>query len=292
MSELGEPSPRHGDVDRRVLNFVVEHLVGRGYSPTLREIAAGCGLRGLSVARGSVGRLVAGGVLHHEAGQTRGLQLVATPGDAIDRRTQAEAGRQGLAVLELFALMEHGYYPYLCHAAALAPDLASAQEWLELVHVRVRQLSAVQDALLRARAGGPPEHAGADARDATTSWTALRNHCETVTTWEGWLAIEQYETDLILTRRFPTCDLPASGVAAVALEGNIETARLGRAVVGRAIARSQIRDRHFGERVAAERQRIDAVYRSIGPLLDRIWPAPPSTTFDADHPSPSQHGAA
>ncbi|WP_162941873.1 LexA family protein [Desertimonas flava] len=280
-------------VDRRVLSFIAEHLAGYGYAPTLREIATACGLRGVSMARSSIARLVAAGALDQQRGQARGLTLPVPASDdqtAFIRRRDVE--RESLAVLELFALMEQGYYPYLCRAAALAPDLATAQDWLELVHARIRQLSALQDALLRARGDFDREITTRASRHAAAAWSALRRHCEAVSSWEGWLAIEQYETDVILARRFPTCDVAAAGIAAVVLEGNLDTARLGRAVVERALARGSVRDPQLVVRVARERARIEAVYADIGPLLDDIWPATPPPSTAGLTAIPPRSGAA
>lgn len=60
----------------RVLACIVSAIAGRGYPPSLREIAAQCGLAGASSAQYAVDQLVAKGRIRRVPGKARALRVV------------------------------------------------------------------------------------------------------------------------------------------------------------------------------------------------------------------------
>ena len=58
-----------------VLEFVQNYIESAGYSPTLQEIAHGCGLSSKGLVRYHIGKLVRAGKLARQSNAPRGLAL-------------------------------------------------------------------------------------------------------------------------------------------------------------------------------------------------------------------------
>ena len=69
--------PVHSPTKRQqeILDIIDRHIVERGYPPTLREIAAETGVRGISAIKGHIDRLVSKGLLVRK----RGARSLALP---------------------------------------------------------------------------------------------------------------------------------------------------------------------------------------------------------------------
>lgn len=61
---------------KEVLNFVIQHMSEKGYSPTIREIAIGVGLKSSSTAAGHVERLAKQGVIAFKPNSSRSITVV------------------------------------------------------------------------------------------------------------------------------------------------------------------------------------------------------------------------
>jgi repressor LexA len=61
---------------RQILEYIRSHLAEKGYAPTVRAIAAHFGIRSPNGARGHLVALERKGLLRHQRGQARTLQLV------------------------------------------------------------------------------------------------------------------------------------------------------------------------------------------------------------------------
>lgn len=59
-----------------VLNFILRHMSEKGYSPTIREIAVGVGLKSSSTAAGHVERLAKQGVINFKPNSSRSITVV------------------------------------------------------------------------------------------------------------------------------------------------------------------------------------------------------------------------
>lgn len=74
--------PRHldglsGDPRRdAILDFITAYHADRGYSPTVREIAAGVGLRGPAAAEYHLAILEAGGCIARTPGIARSIRVI------------------------------------------------------------------------------------------------------------------------------------------------------------------------------------------------------------------------
>ena len=69
------PIPSPTKRQQEILDIIDRHIVERGYPPTLREIAAETGIRGISAIKGHIDRLVSKGLLVRE----RGARSLALP---------------------------------------------------------------------------------------------------------------------------------------------------------------------------------------------------------------------
>jgi repressor LexA len=72
--------PRISYRTRAVLDYVAEYIAATGYSPTVREIAAGCSLTSTSVASYHLRLLERGGYLTRAPGMPRTIRLVEQRG--------------------------------------------------------------------------------------------------------------------------------------------------------------------------------------------------------------------
>ena len=75
---------------KSVYDYVRRYIEANGYSPTHREITAGCGLSSVSRAHTQVHRLVKAGKLTVRPGQRRNIGLVDDP-DGRQARRMAKA---------------------------------------------------------------------------------------------------------------------------------------------------------------------------------------------------------
>lgn len=62
--------------ERKVLEFITQYIKRRGYSPTLQEIAEGCGLRSPATVHEHIWYLIRKGYLKKTEGVSRSLELV------------------------------------------------------------------------------------------------------------------------------------------------------------------------------------------------------------------------
>lgn len=62
-----------------ILNFIKRHVQEKGYSPSIRDISVGCGIKSHSSVHGTVGRMVQKGLLTRITGAHRSLHAVAQP---------------------------------------------------------------------------------------------------------------------------------------------------------------------------------------------------------------------
>jgi len=69
------PVPSPTKRQQEILDIIDRHIVERGYPPTLREIAAETGIRGISAIKGHIDRLVSKGLLVRK----RGARSLALP---------------------------------------------------------------------------------------------------------------------------------------------------------------------------------------------------------------------
>ncbi|MFZ5748238.1 MAG: LexA family protein [Pseudomonadota bacterium] len=85
-------------LDLAVLDYVRTHIERTGVAPTIREIGAAVGKRGIRVIYDSLDRLVAAGKLERARQRTRGLSLVDAPDLTIatTEALKAELGRRGV----------------------------------------------------------------------------------------------------------------------------------------------------------------------------------------------------
>lgn len=258
--------PEQG-VDRRVLSFVVESITQLGYAPTLREIQAGCALRSLRGAQESLVRLERHGLLRSTPGRARSLEIV--------RPAQSLPSLDANALLRFFSVTTHGFYPYVCRAAALAPSRPAAEGWLNLVMDRLRHLAAIDAAIARQESVQGVIRADAIGLvDAV--WKRYDEFLPTLSSWIDWVVMEEYSADLVLSRGFEDLSIPTQGTAATVLEGQFEIAAAGRRFVADELARLATNaadlDR-FDLDVGSARRRVAEFYRSISEPLDRIWVA-------------------
>ncbi|HEU65943.1 MAG TPA: repressor LexA [Chloroflexi bacterium] len=61
----------------RIINFVTEFLRHRGYPPTIRDIAAGCGISSTSVVAYNLNKLEQAGYIRRYSDISRGIQFLA-----------------------------------------------------------------------------------------------------------------------------------------------------------------------------------------------------------------------
>jgi repressor LexA len=67
-----------------ILAFITKHNDEKGYSPTIREIQLGVGLRSSSTVQGHIERLVKKGLLISQPGVTRTIKLVEQRENTLD----------------------------------------------------------------------------------------------------------------------------------------------------------------------------------------------------------------
>ena len=77
-------SPKQG----RIINFVTEFLHDKGYPPTIRDIAAGCGISSTSVVAYNLDKLEQAGYIRRHSDISRGIQFL----------TPQESGRKSVRV--------------------------------------------------------------------------------------------------------------------------------------------------------------------------------------------------
>jgi repressor LexA len=77
-------SPKQG----RIINFVTEFLHDKGYPPTIRDIAAGCGISSTSVVAYNLDKLAQAGYIRRHSDISRGIQFL----------TPQENGRKSVRV--------------------------------------------------------------------------------------------------------------------------------------------------------------------------------------------------
>ncbi|MGC4950967.1 winged helix-turn-helix transcriptional regulator [Streptomyces sp. DT224] len=63
------------EIERRILEFIRSEIADKGEAPSIREIAAGVGLRSPSTVAYHLGRLEEGGYLRRERGRNRAVRL-------------------------------------------------------------------------------------------------------------------------------------------------------------------------------------------------------------------------
>jgi repressor LexA len=61
----------------RIINFVAAFLHDKGYPPTIRDIAAGCGLSSTSVVAYNLNKLQQSGYIHRHSDISRGIEVLA-----------------------------------------------------------------------------------------------------------------------------------------------------------------------------------------------------------------------
>lgn len=85
-------------LDLAVLDYVRTHIERTGVAPTIREIGAAVGKRGIQSIYNSLDRLVWSGKLERAVNRTRGLSLVGAPDLTIatTEALKAELGRRGV----------------------------------------------------------------------------------------------------------------------------------------------------------------------------------------------------
>jgi hypothetical protein len=261
--DTGRVRRGHDELDVRVLSFVMEFLATWGYSPSLREIQAGCGLGSLRTAQGCIARLEQRGELLREPGRGRALRLAGP----------AASTRLGVDVvpLHLFTVLGEGLYPWLCTAAALAPTRPSAEGWLQFVLGQVRQVDAIRQALERARRLAElPEQA---VEDVAAIWRRVETHVRGIEDWLGWVTQEEYWTEDLFDGGVPDRGGQARPEPSMVLRGNLETGRRSRQFVREELARlaalAPDRDR-FAGRLAAARLRAGQVYAGVEAQRDRV----------------------
>jgi len=62
----------------RIINFVTEFLHDKGYPPTVRDIAAGCGLSSTSVVAYNLNKLQQAGYIRRHSDISRGIEFLAS----------------------------------------------------------------------------------------------------------------------------------------------------------------------------------------------------------------------
>ena len=62
---------------QRIINFVTEFLHDKGYPPTIRDIAAGCGLSSTSVVAYNLNKLQQAGYIRRHSDISRGIKFLA-----------------------------------------------------------------------------------------------------------------------------------------------------------------------------------------------------------------------
>ena len=77
-------SPKQG----RIISFVTEFLHDKGYPPTIRDIAAGCGISSTSVVAYNLDKLAQAGYIRRHSDISRGIQFL----------TPQESGRKSVRV--------------------------------------------------------------------------------------------------------------------------------------------------------------------------------------------------
>ena len=60
----------------QILKFIEDHISSKGYAPTIREIAAGVGLKSSSTVQGHVDRLEKDGLITRRKDASRTIQIV------------------------------------------------------------------------------------------------------------------------------------------------------------------------------------------------------------------------
>lgn len=60
----------------RIINFVTEFLNDKGYPPTIRDIAAGCGISSTSVVAYNLNKLAQAGYIHRHSDISRGIKFL------------------------------------------------------------------------------------------------------------------------------------------------------------------------------------------------------------------------
>ena len=60
----------------RIINFVTEFLNDKGYPPTIRDIAAGCGISSTSVVAYNLNKLEQAGYIHRHSDISRGIKFL------------------------------------------------------------------------------------------------------------------------------------------------------------------------------------------------------------------------
>jgi repressor LexA len=62
---------------KRIINFVTEFLSDKGYPPTIRDIAAGCGISSTSVVTYNLNKLEQAGYIRRHSDISRGIKFLA-----------------------------------------------------------------------------------------------------------------------------------------------------------------------------------------------------------------------
>lgn len=75
---------------QQVLDFIRDHIELHGYPPTVRAIAAGCGISSTSVVAYYTRKLAAAGLIVRHFGVSRGIDLVDTVPVRIGAEIEAE----------------------------------------------------------------------------------------------------------------------------------------------------------------------------------------------------------
>jgi len=61
----------------RIINFVTEFLNDKGYPPTIRDIAAGCGISSTSVVAYNLNKLEQAGYIRRHSDISRGIKFLS-----------------------------------------------------------------------------------------------------------------------------------------------------------------------------------------------------------------------
>ena len=70
---------------QRIMEFIRDFLMDRGYPPSIRDIVSGCGLSSTSVADYNLNILERGGYIRRHHGVSRGIELLGRPLDMRSR---------------------------------------------------------------------------------------------------------------------------------------------------------------------------------------------------------------
>lgn len=73
--ELDDDTYEVNQTQYRIIEFIVDFGLAKGYQPTIREIASGTSIHTISVVQFHINRLVNAGVLLRETGMSRTIRL-------------------------------------------------------------------------------------------------------------------------------------------------------------------------------------------------------------------------